>query len=220
MNQQPTVDDLTEEQRLRYNHTLIQGLQDTIEDGKEGLDGVPKYIRKVIREKAWEIRVVRQTGEIIEFDTFTEFVEAHPPGGLNTTIDMLRRMCDEDPEAVRMLREVTTGKPGNPTGANQHTKDERGNVDNVNSSSSKERSSGNSKDYRLDRLHRERPDLYEKVVGDEMSAHAAAVEAGFATKTASVPVRKGGRLLYERAAKAIAKRFDVETFIEHLREHL
>jgi len=48
-------------------------------------------------------------------------------------------MCEESPEALRLLREETTGEPGD----NQHTEV----VDNVN-----DRSGGTDKDYTLDRL--------------------------------------------------------------------
>jgi len=38
---------------------------------------------------------------------------------------------------------------------------------------------GNSRDYTLARLKRDRPDLAEMVIGGAMSANAAAIEAGF-----------------------------------------
>jgi hypothetical protein len=48
-------------------------------------------------------------------------------------------MCEESPEALRLLREVVTGERGK----------SKGNVDNISVS---ERSDGTSKDYTLDRL--------------------------------------------------------------------
>ncbi len=41
---------------------------------------------------------------------------------------------------------------------------------------------GNSRAYTLDRLDRERPDLAQRVERGEMSANAAAIEAGFRKK--------------------------------------
>ena len=41
---------------------------------------------------------------------------------------------------------------------------------------------GTSKKYTLDRLKRERPDLFERVVAKELSANAAAKEAGWRSK--------------------------------------
>lgn len=74
---------------------------------------------------------------------------------------MLRRMCDEDPEALTMLRKATTGTVGRPA------KDEEKDDNIINKSGQ-----GTAKDYTLDRLSRERPDLYEKVVGDGLKAYA------------------------------------------------
>lgn len=62
-------------------------------------------------------------------------------------------MCDraQRPAALRLLREVVTREDGNPTGANQHSKDDGGTDDNIIGSSEQ----GTSKDYTLDRLARE-----------------------------------------------------------------
>lgn len=55
---------------------------------------------------------------------------------------------------------------------------------------------GNSKDAGLRRLRNHRPDLHEKVINDEMSIHAACVEAGF---------RKPPATPLEQAKKAVEK---------------
>jgi hypothetical protein len=72
-------------------------------------------------------------------------------------------MCDNDPDALRLLREVVTGERGQ----------SKGNDDNI--TVFEEREAGTSKDYTLDRLARERPDLYEDVVQDRKSANGAFV---------------------------------------------
>jgi len=46
----------------------------------------------------------------------------------------------------------------------------------------RERKSGTNREYLLARLRRDRPDLFEKVIHRELSAHAAAVEAGIIKK--------------------------------------
>ena len=118
---------------------------------------------------------------------------------------MLKRLCKDEPEVLKMLREATTGKQGERTDL----------VDNVNEVKDVKKSAGNAKDYTLDRLARNHPTLYTAVVEGDMSANAAAIDAGFRTKTASIPVRKGGEILYERAAKALMKRFDMDVLHEH-----
>ena len=47
---------------------------------------------------------------------------------------------------------------------------------------------GNSEAYTLRRLRRDRPDLADQVIGGELKANAAAIEAGFRKKTVSIPV--------------------------------
>ena len=84
---------------------------------------------------------------------------------------MLKRLCNDEPEVLRMLREATTGERGNPTGANQHSEDSGGNSDNITVSNNDAR--GTRKDYTLDRLARNHPNLYAAVVDGEMSANAA-----------------------------------------------
>lgn len=87
--------------------------------------------------------------------------------GLGCDLDTLRRICADDVDATRLIREVTTeGRQGKRT-------DLDNNVTEV------ERVTGNSKSYTLDRLHRERPDLYAEVKAGGMSANRAAIEAGF-----------------------------------------
>ena len=66
-----------------------------------------------------------------------------------------------------MIRRATTQEAG----GDRRSKKAQTIVDNINNG----RSSGTAKDYTLDRLDRERPDLYERVVDGEMSANAAAM---------------------------------------------
>ena len=67
---------------------------------------------------------------------------------------MLKRLCKDEPEVLRMLREATTGKQG-----------ERTDLDhNITEVKDKGRKTGTSKDYTLDRLARNHPNLYAAVV--------------------------------------------------------
>jgi len=74
---------------------------------------------------------------------------------------------------------------------------------------------GNSESYLRRRLARDRPDLYERVNAGELSAHAAAIEAGFRKPTVTVPVDSA-----EAAVRALARRFtvaDLRAALEALR---
>ena len=196
-----------DDRTLRRNDILIRGLQNVVDEGSHGIDSLPKFIKKVIREEAWTIRIVESTGQVVEFDSFQQFVESHPPEGLGCSLDRLQRLCDDDDEAGLMIRRATTGKVGRPS------KDSK-NSDNVTNNGAR----GNRKSYTLGRLDRERPDLYERVVDGQMSANAAAIEAGFRTKTVSVPVRKGGEVQVERAGDTLIKHFggDVGRLAEYI----
>ena len=188
-----------DDRTLRRNDILIRGLQNVVDEGSHGIDSLPKFIKKVIREEAWTIRIVESTGQVVEFDSFQQFVESHPPEGLGCSLDRLKRLCDDDDEAGLMILRATTGKVGRPSKDNENTY----NISNKDAH-------GTAKDYTLDRLDRERPDLYERVVDGEMSANAAAIKAGFRTKTVSVPVRKGGEPQIERAGDTLIKHFGAD----------
>ena len=95
----------------------------------------------------------------------------------------------------------TPGGAHNPEGVNQHSEIQRarenpmpevGQVDNVNLTSKsddqpKVAKGGNAKPYTLRRLARDRPDLLDRVEAGELSANAAAIEAGFRKPTMTVP---------------------------------
>lgn len=60
---------------------------------------------------------------------------------------------------------------------------------------------GNATDYTVARLRRDQPELAERVIKGELSANAAAIQAGFRIKTLSVPLDP------ERAAQALKRHF-------------
>jgi hypothetical protein len=102
---------------LERRDIYVSHLLSVIADGEHGLNAVPGHIKKIIEEDIWQDRIVRATGERAQFDQFSDFISAPPPKGLGADVDMLKRMCEEDEEALRLLREVVTGEAGD----NQHT---------------------------------------------------------------------------------------------------
>ena len=196
---------------LERRDIYVSNLQMALNEGEHGLSAVPGHIKKIIREDMWQDRIVQATGERARYDQFAEFIADSPPDGLGTDVDMLKRMCEDDEEALHLLREVVTGEAGD----NQHTEVS----DNIRD---QKPSGGTSKDYTLDRLAREDAELYERVVEGEMSANQAAIEAGFRDKKASIPVHKGGTPQLERAAKSLAGHFDghLTDLINELKRHV
>lgn len=137
------------------------------------LESIPGLVKRIIEENMWPERMVRMTGEIVRFGTFAGFVTTPPPAGLGTRIETLERVCRDDAETLTLLRQVTTNAK------HVHVADS----DNVTISNP---TRGNTRAYTLDRLTRERPDLYQRVVNKELTAHAAAVEAGWRKRAVSV----------------------------------
>ncbi len=84
----------------------------------------------------------------------------------------------------------------------------RSRVDIINSTTQ----GGTDPTYVLRRLKRDHKDLAEKVVSGEMSANAAAIEAGFRKKTITVPADLDG------ATDALVKRFGADALYEMVRQ--
>lgn len=147
---------------------LITTLAKLVNSAGWDLQSLPGLVKRVITEEMWPERVVRITHETARFKSFAEFVTTPPPAGLGTNVETLERLCRDDAEALTLLRQVTT----RPVGANQYTEGS----DNVTILNSDR---GNARAYTLDRLSRERPDLYQQVVDKELTANAAAIEAGW-----------------------------------------
>jgi hypothetical protein len=97
-----------------------------------------------------------------------------------------RRSTGGDPELLPLLREASTGKHGGDRKSEDFKSDNitletpaRGKKTTSNGPSLEP---GNSRDYILARLKRDHPELAERVVDGDLSANAAAIEAGFRRK--------------------------------------
>jgi len=87
---------------------IVRG--DTISRLYEGLrwselrvSGVPQWTVEVIKSGVWEHRFEKLLGQIVEFKTFREFIEAPPPMGLGSSLEKLRELCSGSEEALRMI---------------------------------------------------------------------------------------------------------------------
>jgi hypothetical protein len=104
-------------------------------------------------------------GRLFEHDRFLDFLTTKPFAGCGYDPTQVEALIKDDPETLAMWRKAVTAAEGRPkTGYNV---------------TSKERVTGNSRAYTLDRLSRESPGLYEAVCRGELSANRAAIEAGF-----------------------------------------
>jgi hypothetical protein len=92
---------------------------------------------------------------------------------LSTPTVSLKHLCQDDPGALDAIDRATVGGHG----TNQYTKGLESN--NITLQDTPKPQTGTSNTYALRRLRKDRPDLHERVLAEEVSPHAAMVEAGF-----------------------------------------
>lgn len=158
-------------------HDTINHLQQVMgHEGEQAFQTVPLILAKVIRKELWRNRK-DQNGQ--PFTSFESFVAHKLWWGLESSIDDLLAYCRKD-EATRRLvlaaadRAMTMEEAG--------AKGGRGKKADSNTTSFNRGAT-----YSLKRLKRDRPDLADKVIAGELSANAAAIEAGFRKKTITIP---------------------------------
>jgi hypothetical protein len=170
-----------------------------IQHGVVDLETFSLALIRIIQEGMWRQRLVPQTKEMTrEFRSFEEFVQTPLLEGLGTTIERLRHLCYDNPRARDELDKAT-----------QHPPSLHSALDNVQGFPS-----GNSEAAALRRLRKDRPDLHQRVLSSELTAHGAMVEAGFRPRSVNVrlddPVR----------AAAVLRRQGGDKFIDQLKELL
>jgi hypothetical protein len=176
---------------LKERATVIDALGTSLSYGGQALTAVPELLRRVLEEESWREFVTR-LGEHVAHDRWGDFVVEPPLAGLGATTDLLRRVVGNDAELLSLLDEAERSGPGRPpkTAVNHHHKPE-----------------GKQRDLR--RLRKDRPDLHAQVVAGELSAHRAAVVAGFRRPTVTVPVSDP-----ERLAAALRRNVDPDVLKE------
>jgi hypothetical protein len=175
----------------KYHDLLVDQLGSCIQHGGASLREVPALVKKVIEEGAWQHRIIRSTGQVVEFAQFEEFVSTPPVEGLGADMRSLHRLCADDREALDLLDQAQVGRQGART-------------DLVNIINEVERPQGTTRQQALRKLRKDRPDLHEQVIRGEVSPHAAMVEAGFRRRTITVPIDP------HAAARTLARHFDAE----------
>jgi hypothetical protein len=148
----------------------------TVQDFRRVIDQctlghVPAMVKSILQTGAWSDRY--EMGRRIKFETFPAFITTSPAkGGCGFDPKHVEALLNksEDAEALAMWRKAMTGKRGGDRQSEQ-AKSIHDNIMNARQ--------GTSRAYTLDRLSRERPDLFERVKAGTLSANAAAIEAGW-----------------------------------------
>lgn len=159
---------------LKHKGLLVESLWHAVDHCS--INSIPKIVREIIRSGAWQKRHYRN--HTYEHDRFLDFIITPPHAGCGWKPELVEGLLQKagDDEVLVMWREHTVGKQGAHS-SNRTMKPVR----------------GTTRAYTLDRLKRERPDLFDKVTAKEMSANAAAIEAGFRKQT--TPLEKILKLL-------------------------
>lgn len=161
--------------------SVVAALGSAIRYGGSSLADVPVLVIKVVDGNLW--KRFRSPAGIEEHRSFEEFVKKPSPGGLGTTISMLENLCRSNKRALAAIEKATQRASG---GDKRSESYQQTIVDNIHN----ERPSGTSESAALRRLRKDRPDLHAQVLANELSAHAAAVRAGFRSKTFTVRADK------------------------------
>lgn len=178
----------------RQRGTLVETLGSVLFHGGTALGNVPGLLKQVLETQAWRT-FETSTHEIVSYDRFESFATTPPSRGLGASIDLIRRIVSADLEALDMLDQTLQ----NP--ASLHTA--LYNVEGISSAPT----GGTTQVLR--RLRKDRPDLHARVLGGELSPHAAMVEAGFRQETVSVPISD-----LQRTAQRLKRHLDKQQLHE------
>lgn len=151
---------------------LCQAAERALRHGSIDLAEFPKLLRRIIDERLWLARQVAGEGNV-ELKSLRELVTEKPLRGWGQDPAKIEAVIRDDAEVLALWRE--------------EMKEQGKRNDIVSNINEVERSAGTTRSYTLSRLKREEPQLFERVKNGELTANAAAIEAGFRHKTWTAP---------------------------------
>lgn len=150
---------------------LVESLWHAVDHGSNSLEYVPGLVRRVIKTEAWRERL--QDGVIYKHGRFIDFITSSPLAGCGWPPDKVEALIRSDAETLRLWHQAVVEKPGK-----RAKRDISNNITNKHHGLQR----GTSRAYTLARLEKHEPELYKQVVDKKLSAHAAAIKAGFRKK--------------------------------------
>lgn len=171
---------------------VVSALRSSLYSQRHDSKTIIAGLNTVLEENIWRRRFVRRIDQWVEFSSFDEFVQTPPLEGLGSSIETLEAFARSDTRICELLdraRQRSGGRPTEETVYNIHGIDER--------------PSGTSRAAALRRIRKDRPDLLERVLAGELSANAAAVEAGFRRRLTTI--EQVQRLLLKLDASEVAQ---------------
>jgi hypothetical protein len=165
---------------------LVESLWHAV-DSTANLDAVPGLVQRVLETNAWQKRVYK--GKTFEHERFIDFIVSKPLAGCGWSPEKVEALIKDDAATLTLWRDAIT-----PSRGGDHL---NGGTKNNNIIIAPQ---GTSRAYTLSRLKRENEELFERVIKGELSANAAAIEAGFRKKYAA----------FEQVTRLIPKLSDLE----------
>jgi hypothetical protein len=179
-------------------HDFITAAQRAIGEGQGNLfDVLPAIIKRIIKDELWKGRNKGPKDDGAAFTSFREFVEYPLWHGLECPWSRLVLYCEHDEECRALLLGQVGKQP--PKGTNQYSEG----FDNI-----KPSKGGTDPTYTLARLKRDAPDLAKMVIDGDISANAAAIQAGFRRPTKTIPIDTPAS-----AVRALLRVFSAEEII-------
>lgn len=164
-------------ENLKERYGQVRALRNGMARGEAGLSLVPRALVYTIESGAWREFIVEETGEVVRYDRFADFVTTQPLEGLGFTVDLLRNLCRDDRKALDALDQETA----NPNGTNRYSSS-------LHCNELDKTPQQNTTPGTLRRLRKDAPELHARVLQGELSPSAAAVAAGFRPRQVSVRV--------------------------------
>jgi hypothetical protein len=157
----------------------INYLHSAIRNSNAALGDIPILVKRLIKEDSWRVHYVAKIGKNVIFESFSDFVRMPFPKGLGITVNDLKNHCRNDPEAIDLINQLLE-KP-------KHGGDRRSDKFIGNNVTYEKLNRGNSRDNALEKLRDKRPDLYKKVISNEITPHGAMIKAGLRKRVIQVP---------------------------------
>lgn len=138
------------------------------------MSALPGLVRRLLDEEAWREFDAPPPGGHVEYASFRAFVEGKPPAGLGSRLGQLLALCGSNDDLrgrvqhlydVEVLPAAAHGEIGNGRNRERDT-------------NSIPMARSDTRERVVARLKRDHPDLAERVVSGEITANAAARQAG------------------------------------------
>ena len=156
---------------LKANALVNDALSSALRSGGNALDNIPALLKRVLLAESWRHFVTRR-GDEVTHERFESFVVPPPLKGLGGTVDLIKRVVEDDKATLDLLDQALEGRQGERSDL----------VNNIN----EVRPQGTSQSQALRRLRKDEPELHAEVLAGNLTAHAAMVKAGYRPRTGTV----------------------------------